>query len=77
MDMRHSSYDQPKKHELIKFCFLDIINISVSEFIEIHSSALRSVIELNGCVQQAYLSVKSMVRKIKLIVNQKNSTNFK
>jgi hypothetical protein len=65
--MRHFSYDQLKKHELIKFGFLDIINISVSGFIEIHSSALRSVVELNGSLQQACLSVKSMVRKIKII----------
>jgi len=68
--MRHSSYDQTKKYESIKFCFSAIINTSVSEFIETHSSVLRSVVEFKGCVRQVYLSVKPMVRKIKIIVNE-------
>jgi hypothetical protein len=57
-----------KKHELIKFYLLEIINVIVSEFIMINNSALRDVVQLNGCVQQPYLSVKSMIRRIKIIV---------
>jgi hypothetical protein len=34
---------------------------------------LRPAVELNECVEQAYLSVKSMIRRIKIIV-KKNET---
>ncbi len=44
-----------------------MININVSEFIKIHNSALRSAVK---CVQQAYQSVKSVIRRIKTIVKK-------
>jgi hypothetical protein len=40
------------------------------EFMEIHNSALGPAVELNECVEQAYLPVKAMIRRIKIIVKK-------
>ena len=48
-----------------------LINSTVSKFLVLHNSVLIHVVQLNGCIQLSYLSVGSIIRRIKIIVKFK------
>ncbi len=47
---------------------LEIINFTVSKFLVLHNSVLIHVVKLNGCIQLAYFSFESIIKRIKVIV---------